>query len=305
MDIKKIIIATIMMFFFNQIVNAQRISSTQFNSSTRNTAMGNSNISEIFDVNSMYENPSTIVYMKYQNVAMNHTNLRNGNGMLENIAFPVLPSGPVMIAFGLDLFHIGYISNKYVANRQRVHILEFGYDIAGAYAITTTFSLGASASIRLGKTNDSEKWTGFYSVGADYFPSADISYGIVLNGLGEGLNYSEENSQLRVDRFNLPRSLEIGATMRYPSSSSLRRPYFKLSIANEKVLDKSGLYYKGGMQLSPFYFLDIRFGYLVGPGLSETRFGFGFKMENVDFGFTYYPHESSSVLHQFSLSINI
>ena len=292
------------LFSFNFLVKGQNIISTLTNSGTRNAAMGNANISEIYDVSGMYENPSSIVYLKNSNFILNHIQMKNNLGMLENFALPVLPGGPLMLAFGFDLYHLGYLS-KY-DNLADQHILEYGYDMAAAYAVATTFSIGASASFRLGKTDNSQQWASFYSLGINYFPSADISYGVVLKGLGNGIQYLKDNELLlQAEGYQLSRSLEIGATMRYPSTSSLRRAVFKMSLANEKIFKQSGLFYKGGIEVSPFDFLQLRFGYVVGPNISETRLGFGLIFDNIILDYAFYPHQISRVLQQFSLSVNI
>ncbi len=303
MTIKKILYGIVMLFLFNPSVNGQEVISTIVNSSARNSAMANANISEIYDVSGMYENPSSIIYLKNSDIILNHTQMKNNLGMLENLAFPVLPAGPVMIAFGFDLYHLGYLSQYSTLTDQ--HILEYGYDIAAAYAVSPTFSVGASASLRLGKTGNSQKWAAFYSLGIDYFPSADITYGVVLKSIGNGIQYSNENKLLQANGYQLPKRLEIGATMRYPSASSLRRAFFKMSLANEKIFNRSGLFYKGGIEILPFDFLQLRFGYLVGPNISETRMGFGLTFDNIILEYAVYPHEISNVLQQFSLSMNI
>jgi len=264
----------------------------------RNAGLGDADISSANDVSSMYENPATIVFMKHSSIFFNHTEVRDGMGMFENLAFPILPKGPQMISFGFQLFHLGYLQN--FPGIRGVHLLEYGYDLAISSIITPTVSIGALAGLREGVTDNSKTWASSYLIGLDYSPSADINYAIIYKGMGNDVMYQQSGSFLSVSSDQMPNRLEIGATMSYPSSSSLRRKIFSLSMANEKVFGISGLYYKAGIEVFPFEFLSLRFGFIAGPGVSEPRYGIGFSYSNFRFEYVYYS-AVSNFLQQLSV----
>ncbi len=279
-------------------INAQVIEQTNL-LGARNAGMGDADISSSYDISSMYENPATTVFMRRNSIMFNHAENRNGMGMVENLTFPILPSGPQMLSFGLQLFHFGYLDHT--PGMTGVHILEYGYDVALSTLITPTFSVGALAGIKDGITNQTNTWAASYSVGLVYSPSSDINYAIVYRGRGNDIQYQQNDSvfdAVNTLQFN---KLEIGASMSYPSTSSLRRRIFSLSLANEKIFGISGLYYKGGLEIIPIKFLSLRFGYIVGPGINEPRYGIGFRFDNFRLEYVYYSNNYSDLVQQFSL----
>jgi len=140
--------------------------------------------------------------------------------MQENVAVPLVLHNPVSIALGLDNYHFG-VFRQYVPSTQRV--LEYGYDMAIAAEVTPTLSLGGSAALRYGTTGSgSQAWGSYFAVGADYAPTPDISYSLVWNDLGRNISYFLQDSSVVAATTPTSTMIEVGATMTYPSSASLR-----------------------------------------------------------------------------------
>lgn len=299
---------TITLFLNISIIsNAQQINRF-FSMGAGNEALGNSNVSNAYDVSSMYLNPSTLVFMKSNSILVNHTDIRNYLGMEENISYPILINDSHAFSVGLDIYHFGYFSIDRNDNYGGQQILEVGYNGAYATTITPTLSVGALVSFHNGKTNSSQIWSGSYAVGFNYTPSADASYGLVLRGLGWDIQYvTNQDNSLKAEKITLLKSIEVGSTMSYPTSASLRRKFFVLSLSNEKVFTLKGLIYKAGIEISPYAFLKLRFGYIYGTnnGLNEPRFGLAFKYNKISFEYTYFPHKSSVIFDQLSFSVGI
>lgn len=270
----------------------------------RNAAMGDALISESGDISTVSLNPASLIFLRENSLFINHGLLENNHGMTENFAVPLMKINSLIFSFGLESYHLGYIGNKSAFPGQ--HIFEFGYDITAATnAIAPTFSFGTTIGVRYGRTNDSKTWAASYSLGFNYSPSADINYGLALSGLGDYIKYSQTDSVLSAERKNSYRSLVLGASMKYPSTSSLRRTVFVLAMANEKIFGKSGLLYKVGFELIPWQFLSFRFGYVLGPDISEPRIGAGINYSAFVLEYVFYGGPNPVMLQQFSVSIRM
>ena len=274
----------------------------EFSIGARNVSLANANISESSDVSAMYENPAAIGFLENSSIFINHSQEYGPGGMEEDIAIPLVLKSPVVFAVGLDSYHFGYLSQTSPASQR---VFEYGYDMAFASTITPTVSIGGSASLRHGTTGTgSQAWGAYFSVGADYAPTPDLSYSIVLGGLGRDVSYFAGDSGMAATGQLLPRTLEIGATMTYPSSASLLPPLFILSFANEKIFGVGGVYYKGGIEIRPVQFIALRFGYMAGPNLASARYGLGFIGKFFSLQYAVYPSpETHALLQQFSLSM--
>ena len=286
------------------IYSAAQVINVPGNRGARNAALGDALISECKDVSSVYLNPASLSYIKESTLFFNHGQLQKNLGMTENFAVPVIRFTQLSVSLGLSSYHLGYIEEKSAFPNQ--NIFEYGYNItASTNAIAQTLSVGASFGFRRGKTDHSRKWSSNYSIGLNYSPSADINYGLVFSGLGDELTYSPIDTALLVSKQNSKKRLVVGGSMKYPSTSSLRQTIFVLALANEKVFGTDGLFYKAGIEFRPIDFLNLRFGYVYGPDVSEPRIGAGVHFNIVTFDYVYYAGPSPVMLQQFSLSIKI
>ncbi len=290
------------MLFLSLLVMGQQIRKPEL-VGARDAALGGSDISGAYNISSMYLNPAATVFTPSGSIFINHSQTKDNFGMGENFAFSAFKNNSQALTLGFSVFHLGYLNSFNSLPGQ--HILEMGYDVSFSSLITPTFSAGMAAYFQNGRTNNSQQFASTYSLGLDYAPSADISYGLVFSGLGSNLNYTEQDSIILSQAVNAPKILEIGATMSYPSSASLRRKFLFLSLANEKIFSQKGLYYKGGIEIRPFYFIALRFGYVTGPKINEPSYGLGIHFDMLNMEYTIYPQLSSYMLDQFSLSVKL
>lgn len=292
-----------LILFFNALTAAQEINVPSFKGA-RNAAMADALISESNDISAMYLNPASLIFVKERSFFFNHGQLRNNLGMSENIAVPLLNISPVTLSLGLESYHLGYLKENSAFPEQ--HIFELGYNLTAATnIIAPTFSVGATLGFQYGKTDYSKVWSTFYSIGINYSPSADINYGLALSGLGDDIRYMQADSLLYAEKKIPNKKLVLGASMKYPSSSSLRRTTFVLALANEKIFGKDGLLYKAGIEIRPWQFISFRLGYVFGPDVSEPRFGTGINLKPLILEYVFYAGPNPTMLQQFSLSIKM
>ena len=270
----------------------------------RNASMANANISESSDASVMYENPAALAYLDNGSILLNHSQANSSSGMRENLTVPVVLRSPVSIALGLDAYHFGYFRNPAPSDQR---FFEYGYDLAFAGDVTPTLSVGGSASLRHGTAGDgTQAWGSYFALGADYAPTPDISYSFVWGGLGRDVTFFPDAMGIGMTTASRPTStfVEIGATMTFPSKASLRPPFFIMSLANEKIAGITGLYYMGGIEIRPLQFLELRVGYLSGPGVSAARYGLGIKEGFFGLQYAVYPEMGTKTLiQQFSISM--
>lgn len=262
----------------------------------RDAALGDADISGAYNISSMYENPASVVFLSGSSIAFNHSQIKNNLGMGENLAFPVLHNGAQLLALGFNVFHLGYLQP--VGNYAGQHIMEFGYHMTFASSLTPTFSLGISGDFMQGRTNSSLQWASFYSLGIDYSPTEDISYGAIFSGLGSTILYSIQDTAISANTINAPKILEVGATMSYPSSASLRRKFLFISFANEKIFNEKGLFYKAGLEVIPIKIISLSLGFVSGPNISEPRYGLGIHFDGFNLQYVIYPQKASYMQEQ-------
>jgi len=293
----------IVIIIFNSLAFGQEINVTTV-SGARNAAMGDALISESNDISTMFLNPASLSFIKETSLFLNHGQLRDKLGMTENFAIPILQITALTLSLGVETYHLGYLGENKAFPEQR--IFEYGYNLSAATcAIAQTFSVGGTLGFRHGQTNSSKAWGMFYSVGINYSPSADINYGFALSNVGDDIRYLPEDSVLTASRVSSEKRLVMGASMKYPSSSSLRRTVFVLALANEKIFGRDGLLYKAGFEVRPWQFLNFRLGYVFGPDISEPRVGAGVSFSVFVLEYVFYGGPSPQMLQQFSLSIKM
>ena len=302
--ILKYCILTLLVISVN--INGQGITRT-VSTGAENSAMSNSNISLAKNVSGMYLNPGSLAYLKNYSIFLNHSDFRHLQGMDENVSFPIFSNGQQTAALGLMLYHFGYVGVADTPKYGSQQLLEVGYNAAFATTIIPTVSAGILATIRNAKSGDQKTWAASYSIGINYVPSEDYSYGLVVRGIGADIQYLQKDSLdvLTLERNNMLACLEIGATMTFPTASSFRRKFFILSLSNEKIFSIRGLLYKIGVEVSPYEFLKLRMGYVAGTGINEPSFGLGFALGSVSINYSVYTHKSSTIYDQFSLSIGL
>ncbi len=239
------------------------------NVGARNAGLANANIAEYHDITSMYENPATIAFLGSPSIVFNHLQ-GSVRQTQENLAFPILYGQNQMLAFSAQVFNFGEL----VQSNTRGWRFGMEYDLAYAHKVTSTLSLGGLAAFQRGVVSGYNQVTAAsYDIGLDYVPSGGFSYGLTFSNLGTGVNFP--NGETLAVQTALPRTIGIGATMRFPSTESILNPFLIISMATEKTFNPAQNFYRGAIEYIPVSFLSLRFGYVAGAGYNEPTFGIG------------------------------
>jgi len=291
----------VLLIFLQLAASAQEIIIPVFRGA-RNAAMGDALVSESGDVSTVVLNPASLYFLKSPSIFFNHGQLNNNLGMTENFAAPILQLSVLSLAVGLESYHFGYLGKN--QNYPGQQIFEFGYNISAATSLfESKFSIGGTVAFRHAQTDVSKAWVGNLSIGINYSPTPDINYGLALNNIGDDIRYFSEDTSMTAKNIKGRKRLVLGASMRYPTSASLRRTVFVLALANEKIFGTAGLLYKAGIEVIPWKYLNLRIGYVLGPDISEPRLGAGINFNAFILEYVYYGGPSPTMRQQFSVSI--
>lgn len=264
----------------------------------RAAALSDAYTAETYDVSSMYWNPAALVFLQKSSVVANHFQEPEHNAMNENVAIPLLTESNAL-ALSAAVAHIGYPKRSPPASEFR--FIQYGFDIAYATEIVPSLSFGASIGMQYGLSGVSHLKVASSSFGIMYSPSPEISYGLAYNGIGSRIKYTYDGFSTRLNQENVPRNLQIGARMRFPSS--FNQTFLTIMAANEKNFGEHGLRYKGGLELYPVDFLALRTGYQVDPSKAAARYGMGLKINRVQLDYAISPSRAYEQFQQLSVSI--
>ncbi len=196
--------------------------------SARAAALGNSYFSETYDAMAMYWNPASIVFIQKLSVIENAAIGPSQAMFRDGLALPVWIGDDRAVAVGLQG---NYYGDRWSNPDAAFHSL----DVAVAQKISPTISVGALLNLRYSSVYQSSLWTGSGTLGAFYFPAPGISYGLAFKGLGWGTSFAAQDLVTSTQYLkNLPKSLAVGATIKFPSY--YENPIFTLSASDEKCL---------------------------------------------------------------------
>ena len=201
---------------------------------------------------------------------------------------------------GVAASSVGYVSGS-----GHGKMFSYGCDIASGYEIVPRLAVGGLVSVRWGASNGVSASAVSSSVGFLYSPSPEISYAIAFLGAGTGIGTRPSGDSLVIYQRGLERRLHVGASMRYPSSASLRRPILSISLSNEKTFDVDGLVYRGGIEVFPIGELALRVGYTVGPDIGAPSYGTGLLMGRVRIDYAFARRDLDERTHQVSVSLDL
>ena len=279
----------------------EEYSGRSFGGGARASALAETFMADAYDVTSMYWNPSTLAFLQNYSLVMNHATDLSSGMMIESIASPFKINRGEVISVGLIIHHRGYLQSSPSPSEFRV--VEYGYDLAYAQELLPTLAMGARVDVRYGRGDLSNLWAISASLGFFYSPSQEVSYGAALNDIGSCIQYSSDGAMTLLQTMNLHRSLEVGATMRYPFE--FKKPILTLAIANEKVFTETGLIYKGGVEWLPTPSLALRVGYIyrTDPALGSTRYGLGIVLGRFRLDYATAPSHLTDRTYDVSLAI--
>lgn len=279
---------------------------------TRSLSMASTTIADVYGESSvginaalsgLFDQPSFIQFNSNHNWELNL--------LQHNLTLPTLSKGPHHLTARFGLLQRGFEDLPF-SNGTPVpepDIIMYRAELAYALAIGSHFSIGTLQSISYTQTNENEAaqyWNYVADVGLVYAPDGSVSYGLVFRGLGHETTYEIIETGLTTLGSRLARqSLEIGATLRYPIEE---KTYLSISFANEKRFEEKGLWYKGGIELIPFSFLQIRGGAMVNfnQSLFIPRIGLGLDTGLFQIDYMVSPKNlNGEQFHQIGLTIQL
>lgn len=229
---------------------------------TRSLSMGSATVSDAYGSVSMGVNPAlTGLFNKRISIYSNSNHSWDTNLLRFDATLPTVIVDRHHITARFGMLNGGYDEINYLGSPQlpEPDVKQYHADLAYAFAVTEVFSVGVLQSLSYSFNDDAQYITYFTDLGIAYAPAENISYGLVLRGIGREVMYEIIETGATTLRSNeIGQKLEIGATFRFPIEE--RSPYMSLSFANEKRFGEDGLWYKAGLELLPFRFLALRGG---------------------------------------------
>lgn len=238
----------------------------------RSTALASATVGDYTELSSVYLNPAGLSFVRnIKRVEFHSSQNWDNNLMLQNLTVPFLAVNRHRIALQTGYLHRGLesVNPPFSDLESSPNLTLSRFDLAYAYSITPTISLGGLYSASFANNSESNLMTNIASFGVMYVPSKSISYGFAFRGLGENIGYRIANeNQTELFNHNATESIELAGTLNYPIDTD--RTYFSLSIANEKKFGVSGLWYKMGLELNlnasdNLFHVQLRNGIIMHP----------------------------------------
>lgn len=254
------------------------------------------------DATVLYVNPGALSYLTNSDIVVTHLYERSSGVMEENVAVPLFLRRGEVVGIAMSVNHVGHLVEP---ARNDFRVMQYGYDVSYARRIIPTISIGGTLNVRYARSPDSKLWGLSSAFGIFYYPTPDVSYGLSVTGLGKGIKYIYDGTATRLNSENIGRSIHAGSTLRFPAGEA-RQPSLTLSVAAEKPLETSGVWYYGGFEVVPTGFVAMRLGYFgAANGYEYASYGLGFRVEGwkVDLAMT--PSRRSAENFQVTVSCPI
>jgi len=270
----------------------------------RGMALGDAIGSDEFDIESMYRNPATLAYLRHANVVADQRHDYAGGVFSENIAGRVFASRTMAVGLGAGMESAGKFTTA-----GPYKFTQYDLDAAWAFrvpSVSSDLSLGLLGNFRLAQDDSLSRRAAQFAAGLMYSPTPGTSYSVIYRGLGTGVDYTaEEAGTAQVTRGGIrhpPRSLEIGSTMRYPSTSAI--PFLTISISGEKDFATRLVRLRGGAEVVIADVLSLRLGYLNAE-VWQVRYGIGLSIAGVTFDYAIMPLVGAGKFDEMTLKIGI
>jgi hypothetical protein len=263
----------------------------------RAAAMGDACSADIPDAGMMFWNPGALPMIERKSVILDHYIESHTTIMDDALVTPIWVTPTDAIALSGNVSHIGYLTSDRITG---IRAAQFEAGAAYSRVVVPGVGIGVKSTSRYISVNEEKTWTNSWTVGLAYNPSPEIGYGLVYSDLLYGARI--QDSAISVEQ-QLPRRLEMGITMRYPSNR--KEHIFTLSLGNEKLFTEPGLIYKGGVEYCPAPFLALRWGYLAGPDIAEPRYGIGIKSPILNLDYAIAPSKNDVQFQRFTIAITL
>jgi len=279
--------------------------------SARTGAMADATVADANNLSVVNINPAGLGLVKDLSEAqINIAQNWNNNLMLENFTLPAVRAGTHSFALQFAVHHDRGFETLNLLGRNSLpqpKITMVQLDIAYALTIKNVLSLGIFNNISYAENSIAYYWTFNPTFGVLYAPSEAISYGIAFRGLGRSPTYMVHSlSTTTLGSQHLPRSLELGATLNYPTEMR-KKPYFSISMANEKRFGEDGLWYKVGIEIKRIPYLAFRSGLLYQSATNTyaPRFGMGITSNVIEIDYTVsHSQDLFERYHQLGITIH-
>jgi hypothetical protein len=211
--------------------------------------------------------------------------------------FPVGTSSAVTVH--ADMLHYGEL-DFYTRSALRIR----GFELTGGASYATMLSDDLAAGLTVNACNATTDAHPVWAVAADaglaYQPGRYHSFGFALRGFGT--DYRIEHPVLHPD---LPdarptRTVSLAASFDYPLDEDGQR--LLLAFENDKMIGRSGLLYKAGVEYQPFPFCSFRGGVQVRGNDVEPRGGLGAAIGPLAVDYAYRYRSGNGPSHVFTLS---
>ncbi|MCH8496460.1 MAG: hypothetical protein LAT57_12625, partial [Balneolales bacterium] len=230
------------------------------------------------------------------------------NLLIHDLTMPTLSMGSHHLTARLGLIHQAHES-MHINNNSlpELDFMAYRAELAYAISISDYFSIVAVQHVSyLTSDDESGLWNYVADFGLVYMPDGAVSYGMVFRGLGDEIRYETlETGETTYERRMARQALEIGLTFRFPIEE---RTYLGISFSNEKRFGENGLWYKGGVEVTPIPAINLRGGVMANfdESLFIPRAGFGLNAKHFQVDYMFAPHDSiGEQFHQLSITIQI
>lgn len=298
----------ILLFFQNPVMAQTQTDGTGVLPSqlfdTRSLAMGSATIADVYGKPSIGINAALFgLFNEPQYIQFNTNHNWDTNFLQHSLSLPAFSYGPHHVTMRFGLLHRGPENLPFTssASMNEPDLSTYRAEIGYALALSNHVSLGTLQSVSYTTAGEGEQqWNYVSDIGLVYIPDGAVSYGLVFRGLGYKTTYDTVGTgQTTLDDPLARQILEIGATLRYPVEE---RTFLSISFANEKRFGEEGLWYKGGVEVTPIPMINLRGGIVANFDQSEflPRVGLGINTRMVQVDYTI-----GDTFHQFGLTIKI
>jgi len=270
----------------------------------RGIALGDAIGSDEFDVEAMYQNPATLSFLRRPDVLIDQRHGYPNQVFQENIAGRLFANRFIALGIGLGAETAGKLTHGGPFNFTQEDL-----DAAVAFrppGVSSDLSFGLLGNFKSGRTDAGTRSAARLTAGLMYSPSPGTSYSAVFRGMGTDLVYNSvtypEGRLTQSALVQVPRSLELGSTMRYPASSG--KPYLTISISGEKDFEAHTLRVRGGIETIIMDLLSLRVGY-VNAEVRQLRLGAGIAIGRLIVDYAVMPVQNAGKFDEVTLKVTL
>ncbi len=262
----------------------------------RGTALGGSLVSDLHDIEGLYNNPASLRALAFPGLTTDHRHDWDQGIFFDAIALRAFSTDFHSLGVGLRLTDAGTFGAK-----RLLEFRQYAADVGYAIDVFSNLSVGLLAGAREGKASGESKSGYSFSFGLLYAPTPAVTYGIVLRDLGKSLSYSyssvTEKTAIALGAFR-PASAEIGSSLLFPTNG--REPFLQLSVSVERDYIVKELRYRGGIEITPWHFLAARVGY-INATVTQATGGLGLTIGKFRFDYAIMPRPQAPRYDEFSI----